>query len=69
MTAITPEIGDSVKELRELRDTETEEEFLSRMKRRGASVVPKWWFLSRLLASSKTENCSTWFVKLLGVFS
>jgi hypothetical protein len=40
MTAITPKIGDSVKELREFRDAETDEEFLMRMKRRGAKVVP-----------------------------
>jgi len=31
---------DSVKELREFRDAETEEEFLTRMKRRAANVVP-----------------------------
>ena len=36
MAAITPKIVDSVKELRELRDAKTEEEFLARMKRRGA---------------------------------
>ena len=40
MAAITPKIGDSVKELWEVRDAETEEEFLARMKRRGANVVP-----------------------------
>jgi len=40
LAAITPKIGDSVKELREFRDAETEEEFLTRMKRRGVSVVP-----------------------------
>ena len=40
LAAITPKIGDSVKELREFRDAETEEEFLTRMKRRGADVVP-----------------------------
>jgi hypothetical protein len=34
MAAITPKIGDSVKELREIRDAKTEEEFLTRMKRR-----------------------------------
>jgi hypothetical protein len=40
LAAITPKIGDSVKEIREFRDAETEEEFLTRMKRRGADVVP-----------------------------
>lgn len=40
MAAITPEIGDSVKVLREFADAETEEEFLTRMKRRGADVAP-----------------------------
>jgi len=40
LAAITPKIGDSVKELREFRDAETEAEFLTRMKRRGANVVP-----------------------------
>ena len=32
MAAITPKVGDSVKELWELRDAETEEEFLARLK-------------------------------------
>jgi len=32
-------IRDSVKELREFRDAETEKEFLTRMKRREANVV------------------------------
>ena len=40
LAAITPKVGDSVKELREFRDAETEEELLTRMKRRGANVVP-----------------------------
>ena len=40
LAAITPKIGNSVKEIREFRDTETEDEFLARMKRRGAEVVP-----------------------------
>ena len=40
LAAITPKIGDSVKELREFRDAETEEKFLTRMKRRGVDVVP-----------------------------
>ena len=40
LAAITPKIGNSVKEIREFRDTETEDEFLARMKRRGADVVP-----------------------------
>lgn len=40
LAAITPKIGDSVKELREFRDAETEEKFLARMKRRGVDVVP-----------------------------
>jgi len=40
LAAITPKIGDSVKELREFQDAETEEKFLARMKRRGADVVP-----------------------------
>jgi hypothetical protein len=40
MAVITPKVGDSVKELRGLRDAETEKEFLTRMKRRGANVVP-----------------------------
>jgi len=39
LMAITPKVGDSVKELREFRDTETEEEFLRRMKRRGAKIT------------------------------
>ncbi|MBL7118253.1 MAG: hypothetical protein ISS94_05675 [Candidatus Syntrophoarchaeum sp.] len=40
LAVITLKIGNSVKELREFRDAETEEEFLTRMKRRGADVVP-----------------------------
>jgi hypothetical protein len=36
MAVITPKVGDSVKELRELRDAKTEEEFLAMVKRRGA---------------------------------
>jgi len=36
LAVITPKVGDSVKELREFRDAETEEKFLTRMKRRGA---------------------------------
>ena len=40
MAAITPKMGNPVKEQRELRDAETEEEFSARMKRRGANVVP-----------------------------
>ncbi|MEA2033205.1 MAG: hypothetical protein U9N41_06445 [Euryarchaeota archaeon] len=40
LAAITPKIWDSAKGIRELRDAETEEEFLARMKRRGANVVP-----------------------------
>ena len=39
LMAITPKVGDSVKELREFRDAETEEEFLRRMKRRGAKIT------------------------------
>ena len=39
LAAITPKIGDSAKELREFLDAETEEEFLTRMKRRGVNVV------------------------------
>ena len=40
LAAITPKVGDSVKELRDYRDTETEEEFLARMKRRGVDAIP-----------------------------
>lgn len=40
LAAITPKVGDSVKELREFRDTETEREFLERMRKRGAKVIP-----------------------------
>lgn len=39
LAVITPKVGDSVKELRELRDAETEEEFSARVKRRGAEIV------------------------------
>lgn len=39
LVAITPKVGDSVKELREFRDSETEEEFLKRMKKKGAKIV------------------------------
>ena len=40
MAAITPKIWDSVKEIMEFGDAETEEEFLTGMKRRGANVAP-----------------------------
>ena len=40
LAAITPKVGDSVKELREFRDRETEEEFLERMQKRGSKLVP-----------------------------
>ena len=40
LAAITPKVGDSVKELREFRDAETEEEFLKRMQKKGAKIVP-----------------------------
>ncbi len=39
LAAITPKVGDSVRELREFRDHETEEEFLKRMRKRGAKIV------------------------------
>ncbi|MBU2560624.1 hypothetical protein KKA03_06995 [archaeon] len=39
LAAITPKVGDSVKELREFRDTETEQKFIKRMKKRGAKFV------------------------------
>ena len=39
MAVITPKVGDSVKELRDFWDAETEEEFVTRMKRSGADVV------------------------------
>ncbi len=39
LAAITPKVGDSVKELREFRDSETEEEFLERMRKKGAKIV------------------------------
>ena len=39
LVAITFKVGDSVKELREFRDSETEEEFLKRMKKKGAKIV------------------------------
>lgn len=39
LAAIIPKVGDSVKELREFRDSETEEEFLERMKKKGAKIV------------------------------
>lgn len=39
LAAITPKVGDSVKELREYRDKATYEEILERLKRRGARVI------------------------------
>lgn len=39
LAAITPKVGDSVKELREFRDTETEGEFIKRIKKKGAKFV------------------------------
>ncbi|MDI6811487.1 MAG: hypothetical protein QMD80_07455 [archaeon] len=39
LAAITPKVGDSVKELREYRDKATYEEILERLKRRGARVL------------------------------
>jgi hypothetical protein len=40
LAAITPKVGDSVKELREYRDKATYEEILERLKRRGARIIP-----------------------------
>lgn len=40
LVAITPKVGDSVKELREYRDKATYEEILERLKERGAKIVP-----------------------------
>jgi hypothetical protein len=40
LAAITPKVGDSVKELREYRDKATYEEILERLKRRGAKIIP-----------------------------
>jgi hypothetical protein len=37
---ITPKIGDSVKEIRKFRDTISEEEFMSMLKKKGAKIVP-----------------------------
>jgi hypothetical protein len=42
MAAITSKIGDSVKELRESRDAETEVEYLAMMKRGRASVATRF---------------------------
>jgi len=39
LAAITPKVGNSVKELREFRDSETEEEFIERMRKKGAKIV------------------------------
>lgn len=39
LAAITLKVGDSVKELREFRDSENEEEFLKRMAKKGAKIV------------------------------
>jgi hypothetical protein len=38
LEVITPKVGDAAKELRKLRDIETEKAFLERMKRRGVSI-------------------------------
>ena len=40
LAAITPKVGDSVKELREYRDKATYEEILERLRRRGARIIP-----------------------------
>jgi hypothetical protein len=40
LAAITPKVGDSVKELREYRDKATYEEILERLRRRGAGIIP-----------------------------
>ena len=40
LVAITPKVGDSVKELREYRDKATYEEILERLRRRGARIIP-----------------------------
>jgi len=40
LAAITPKLGDSVKELRDFRDNATYEEILERLRRRGARIIP-----------------------------
>lgn len=40
LVAITPKVGDTVTDLREFRDAETEEEFLKRMRKKGAKITP-----------------------------
>lgn len=40
LALITPKGGDTVKQLRELRDEETYEEIVERLKKRGVTVAP-----------------------------
>ncbi len=40
LSAISPRLGDSVKEIREFRGKATHEEVVKRLKRRGAKIVP-----------------------------
>jgi len=40
LALITPKMGDTVKELRELRDRETYKEIVERLKKRGVIITP-----------------------------
>ncbi len=40
LALITPKKGDTVKQLRKLRDRETYEEIVARLKKRGVSIAP-----------------------------
>jgi hypothetical protein len=40
LALITPKKGDTVKQLRELRDKETYEEIVERLKNRGVTITP-----------------------------
>lgn len=40
LALITPKKGDTVKQLRELRDKETYEEIVERLKKRGITIIP-----------------------------
>lgn len=39
LALVTPKVGDSVKEIRKFRDTVSEEEFVSMLKKKGAKFV------------------------------
>lgn len=66
MTAITPKVGDSVKELRESRDAETEDEFLARMKRRGRRMLSR---SSDVKLQRQTSNSSNTLWSISSRFS